>query len=198
MVRWAGWDYIPFSTVFLTKCLFPLEVFSPTANQFGDNCRGVICILKKEKAKLVAVRSSDGQGDANDIFNHKKGTISGTEELKDSWWYIDLGSCYQLVITNCSLRDGTKNGKSAPINWQLQGSNDGEKWEKFENGKRVKNQKCMCEDNSVFFTGLWSFRGEIKPFRFFRIYQMGFNSAGKHGLYLSGVELYGILLKAES
>ena len=71
-------------------------------------------------------------GSVNDIFDHRRGTIRGTAEIKDSWWYINLGSCYQLVITNCSLRDGKKNGESALISWQLEGSNDRMMWEIFE------------------------------------------------------------------
>ena len=192
------WDYVPFSIVFLTKCLFPLDVFSPTANQFGDNCRGVICFLKGESAELLAVRSSDGEGCVNDIFDHGEGTISGTAAKKDSWWYIDLGSCYQLVITNCSLRDGKKNGESALTDWRLEGSNDGEIWIKFKTGSKMKGSNCNCEDKPLFRTGLWSFRGKIEPFRFFRIFQTGVNSSRRYGIYLSGIELYGILLKAES
>ena len=137
-------------------------------------------------------------GGVNDIFNHREGTISGTAAKKNSWWYIDLGSCYQLVITNCSLRDGKRNGESTLRNWQLEGSNDGETWKKFESVSKMKDPHRECKDNSVFRTGLWSFRGKVKPFRFFRIFQTGFNSSGNYGIYLSGIELYGILLKAES
>ena len=137
-------------------------------------------------------------GSANDIFDHGKGTISGTTEIKKSWWYIDLGSSYQLVITNCSLRDGKKNGDSALMNWRLEGSNDGKNWEIFETVINMKDPQCKCVDKSLYHSRLWSLRGEIKPFRFFRIFQTGVNSSGKHGIHLSGVELYGILLKAES
>ena len=91
-----------------------------------------ICFLKRESAKSLAYRSSDGAGSVNDIFDHRRGTIRETAEIKDSWWYINLGSCYQLVITNCSLRDGKKNGESALISWQLEGSNDRMMWEIFE------------------------------------------------------------------
>ena len=147
---------------------------------------------------MLAVRSSDGAGSVNAILNHKRGTICGTAEKKNSWWSINLGSCYRLLLTNCSLRDGKRNGESALINWRLEGSNDGENWEKFETGHKMKDPKSMCQDKSLFRTGLWSFSGNIEPFRFFRIFQTGVNSSRRYGIYLSGVELYGILLKAES
>lgn len=197
MVRWDGITF-PFKLFSELNVFFRIDVFSPTATQFGANCRGVICFLRKEKAKLLAYRSSDGVGSANDIFDHGKGTISGTTEIKDSWWYIDLGPCYQLIITNCSLRDGKKNGGSALMNWRLEGSNDGKNWEIFETVNDMKDPRCKCVDKSLYLSRLWSLRGEIKPFRFFQIFQTGVNSSGKYGIYLSGVELYGILLKAET
>lgn len=197
MVRWGGIAF-PFQLFSERNVFFHLEVFSPTATQFGDNCSGVICFLKREKAKLLAFRSSDGAGDVTDIFDHKKGTISGTAEIKDSWWYIDLGTCYQLVITNCSLRDGKMRGESALRKWRLEGSNDGKNWEIFETVCNMKDPQCKCEDKSLFRTRLWSLRGEIEPFRFFRIFQTGVKSSGGYGMYLSGIELYGILLKVES
>lgn len=174
------------------------RVISPTGKQFGHNCLGVICFLKRESAELRAYRSSDGPGNAVDIFDHRRGTSSGTAGFKDSWWSIDLGPGNKLVITNCSLRDGKMNGDSALINWQLKGSNDGKNWEEFENCNNMKDPQCKCDDRSVFRTSLWSFRGEMKPFRFFRIFQTGFNSSGKYGIFLSGIELYGVLLRSES
>ena len=192
MVRLGGITF-PFQLFSELNVFFPLDVFSPTATQFGDNCSGVICFLKKASVKLLAFRSSDGKGDVNAIFDHRRGTISGTAEIKGSWWSIDLGPCYQLVITNCSLRDGKKKGESALINWRLEGSNDGKTWETLKTSYNMK-----CEDKSAYHSRLWSLRGEIKPFRWFRICQTSINSFAKYGIYLSGVELYGILLKVEN
>ena len=138
MVRWGGITF-PFKLFSELNVFFCSDVFSPTATQFGYNCRGVICFLEREKAKLLACRSSHDKGSANDIFDHGMGTISGTAEIKSSWWYIDLGSSYQLVVTNCSLRDGKKNGDSALMNWRLEGTNDGKNWEIFETVINMKN-----------------------------------------------------------
>ena len=196
MVRRGGITF-PFQLFSELNVFFHLDVFSPTATQFGDKCSGVICFLKREKAKLLAFRSSDGKGHVSDIFDHNKGTISGTAEIKDSWWSIDLGTRYQLVITNCSLRDGKMKGESALEKWRLEGSNDGKNWEIFETVHNMKDPLCKC-DEPLFRIGLWSLGGEIEPFRFFRIFQTGVKSSGGYGMYLSGIELYGILLKVES
>ena len=156
-------------------------------------------LKERVSAKLLTYRSSDGVGSANDIFDHRRGTISGTGEIKSSWWSIFLDPCYQLVITNCSLRDDKKNGDSALMNWRLEGSYDGKNWDIFETVINMKDPRCKCGDKSLYHSRLWSLRGEIKPFRCFRIFQTGVNlSSGKYGIYLSGVELYGILPKAES
>ena len=129
----------------------------------------------------------------NDIFNHETGTVSGTKDKKHSWWSIDLGSRYRLIITNCSLRDGNVYGNSAIEDWKLEGSNDGKEWETLETN-HMKDPHCLCRDKSMHRTRIWSVGGEIAPFRFFRIFQTGTNSSGSNGLYLSGIELYGILL----
>ncbi|KAJ7363113.1 hypothetical protein OS493_011387 [Desmophyllum pertusum] len=47
---------------------FVSRVFLPSGKAF-HNCSGVICALKKDvSAKPIATRSSDGPGDASDIF----------------------------------------------------------------------------------------------------------------------------------
>ena len=155
-IKWSGGVGLrfPFQLFSELNVFFPLDVFSPTSTQFGDSCKGVICFLKRESAKLLAYRSSDGVGSANDIFDHSRGTISGTAEIKDSWWFIDLGSCYQLVITNCSLRDGKRNGESALMNWRLEGSNDGKNWEVFETVINMKDPHCKCVDKSLYHSRL--------------------------------------------
>ena len=100
-------------------------------------------------SKLLATRSSEGPGKASDIFDHQKGTISGTEEKEGSWWSIDLGPSFRLAKF------------TAP---------------------------------PPFYTGTWSVGGEVGAFRYFQIFQTGRNSSHKYGIYLSGIELFGMLL----
>ena len=141
---------------------------------------------------MIASRSSDGLGDEADVLNHKTGTVSGTEEKKNSWWSIDLGSNHRLVITHYALRHGKREKESLLTQWQLKGSNDGKQWENIETIHDKKDPQF--KDPTPFCTGKWSVKGEIGPFRFFRIFQTGVNSSGKYGIYLSGIELYGVLL----
>ena len=143
-------------------------------------------------AELIASRSSDGPGDGADVLNHKMGTVSGTEEKKNSWWSIDLGSSHRLVITHYALRHGKREKESLLTQWQLKGSNDGKHWENIETIHDKKDPQF--KDPTPFCTGKWSVKGEIGPFRYFRIFQTGVNSSGKYGIYLSGIELYGVLL----
>ena len=39
---------------------------------------------ERESAKPLVNRSSDGVGSVNDIFDHRRGTIRGTAEIKES------------------------------------------------------------------------------------------------------------------
>ncbi|KAJ7363167.1 hypothetical protein OS493_011445 [Desmophyllum pertusum] len=170
------------------------RVFLPSGKAF-HNCSGVICALKKESAKPIASRSSDGPGDASDIFNHNVGKTSGTEEMKGSWWCIDLGENYLLGITHYALKHGRIDGESI-LPWQLEGSNDGISWKKLETSHNSDNPNDPPQfgDPHPFFTGTCSVEDKAGAFRFFRILQTGRHYSGKYGVYLSGVELYGILL----
>lgn len=173
---------------------FESRVFLPTGKEFATNCPGVICSLKRDaSSKLLASRSSDGPGKASDIFDHQKGTTSGTEERKDSWWSIDLGSCHRLVITHYSLRHGKRDGESVLTHWQLEGSNDGMNWKKLETNHK-RGDPPRFRDPHPYYTGTWSVEGKMGAFRFFRIFQTGRNSSHKYGIYLSGIELFGVLL----
>ena len=189
-----GRSYVVILFVYLFIYFFLLsDIFSPTGNEFTGNCSGVICFLKRDaSAKLHASRSSDGSGEASDILNHEKSAISGTAESANSWWSIDLGLSHRLVITHYSLRQGKRDGESALTEWELEGSHDGENWEKI---KTIYNEEDpQFAAPPPFYTGTWSVEKGIAAFRFFRILQTGGNSSGKYGIYLSGIELFGVLL----
>lgn len=178
----------------LQKCTnFESRVFLPTGKEFATNCPGIICNLKRDAtSKLLASRSSDGPGKASDIFDHQKGTTSGTEERKDSWWSIDLGSCHRLVITHYSLRHGKRDGESVLTHWQLEGSNDGINWKELETNHK-RGDPPRFRNPYPYYTGTWSVESKVGAFRFFRIFQTGRNSSHKYGIYLSGIELFGVL-----
>ena len=143
-------------------------------------------------SKLLALRSSEGPGKASDIFDHQKGTISGTEEKEGSWWSIDLGPSFRLAITHYSLRQGQRDGASALTRWQLEGSNDEINRKELETIHNKNDVQFTAPP--PFYTGTWSVGGEVGAFRYFRIFQTGRNSSHKYGIYLSGIELFGMLL----
>ena len=156
---------------------------------------GVLATLNRDgsAAKPVATRSSDGLGEASDIFNHSKGKESGTNAEERSWWCVDLGENYRLVITNYALRNGKEDDEEVLKRWKLQGSIDGHNWTDLHTSD-PRDPLKFCAP-SPYFTGAWSVKGEVGAFRFFRILQTGVNSSGRYGIHLSGVELYGVLTK---
>ena len=103
---------------------------------------------------MIASRSSDGPGDGADVLNHKTGTVSGTEEKKNSWWSIDLGSNHRLVITHFALWHGKREKEPLLTQWQLKGSNDGKQWENIETIHHKNDQQFIAPTR--FCTREWS------------------------------------------
>ena len=169
--------------------------YLPRGKEFSSPT-GVLATLNKDRssAKPVATRSSDGTGNASDIFCHDKGKESGTEAEENSWWCVDLGENYRLVITHYALRHGKKDGEFILREWQLQGSIDELNWTNLKTANDPRDPP-QFRDPSPYFTGMWRVEGEVGTFRYFRILQTSRNSSGKFGIYLSGVELYGLLTK---
>ena len=165
--------------------------FLPSGKEFSSPTGVLSTLNRDDSVKLVATRSSDGPGEASDIFCHRTGKESGTAAIKDSWWCVDLGENYRLVITHYALRHGKKDGEAILKRWKLQGSTDGITWTDI-NYSPDPSQFCVPHP---YFTGSWTVEGEVGAFRYFRILQTGRNSSGKYGIYLSGVELYGTLIK---
>jgi len=123
------------------------EVYSST---------GVLFTLNRDSSvKLVATRSSEGPGKASDIFHHRKGRESGTDAKKGSWWCVDMGENYRLVITHYALRHGKKDGESIPRKWQLQGSINGLMWTDL-NSVKDPNDPPYFTDKQEFLWQMWN------------------------------------------
>ncbi|XP_067020537.1 GRIP1-associated protein 1-like isoform X2 [Acropora muricata] len=151
--------------------------------------------VNPSSSQIVASRSSDGEGKAEDILKNqvKRGTISGTEEKKGSWWRVDLTEKYALYLTHYTLRHGRNRSISVLVNWRLEGSINGRKW------ITLKNHKNDCKlKERPYCTYTWTIDGNINAFRYFRILQTGKNSSEKFGVFLSGIELYGVLITKSS
>ena len=160
---------------------------------------GAIYTIKKEApTNVVATRSSHGSGKANDVLNRKlvkDFTDCGTDLKRQSWWSVDLGENHLLFPTHYSLRHGKRDGKSVLRYWELQGSIDG----KDCNWKNINTYRKKREFTEPFpyVTETFSVEGDVGAFRYFRILQTGQHSSKGFGIYLSGMEFYGILLKVK-
>ena len=161
--------------------------------------RGVVYALTTNSgktSKILATRSSNGEGKAEDLLKNqvKRGTVSGTKDMEDSWWCVDLTDKYALYLTHYTLRHGRDRSGSVLLNWRLEGSLDGRKWvilriHKDERGLREHRPYCTCT---------WALDGNSNAFRYFRIFHTGKNSSGNFSIFLSGIELYGVLIEKSS
>ena len=150
--------------------------------------------VNPSSTQIVATRSSDGEGKAKDLRKNqvKRGTVSGTEK-EGSWWRVDLTEKYALYLTHYTLRHGRNRSISILVNWRLEGSLDGRKW------TTLKNRKDNCElKERPSCTYTWTIDGNSNAFRYFRIFQTGTNSSETFGVFLSGIELYTVLITKSS
>lgn len=144
--------------------------------------------------RIITTRSSDEQGDAIDLLRNQRGTISGTKDEERSWWCVDLTDKYALYLTHYTLRHGRDNGMSIMRNWRLEGSLDGRTWKPL---KKHENDRGL-KDPFPYYTATWMVDGELGAFRYFRIFQTGKNSSGRFNIFLSGIELYGVLIDMDN
>ena len=148
---------------------------------------------------ITATRSSDEIGDASDILRNQtpeSGFVSATKNEQRSWWCVDLTENYALQLTHYTLRHGNNSAHSYLLNWQLEGSLVGDKhsWKTLKTHTRDRGLRGAAP----YQTCTWPVIANPEPFRFFRIFQTGNNSSVKRGIFLSGIELYGVLIKKSS
>lgn len=148
---------------------------------------------KATPKRIIAKRSSTENGRANDVLeNEYSGGESGTKNKENSWWCVDLTEKYSLYLTHYSLRHGRQDGMYLLCNWRLEGSLDGKIWEtlkEHENDTLLKRTPHQAT---------WAVDGKFtSAFRYFRIYQTGQNTSKSFNLFLSGIELYGVLIEVD-
>ena len=154
---------------------------------FGDDKLDVIDHLRKSKVHIGATRSSDGQGEAFDVLRNRKGSTRSTKQKPNSWWSIDLGEKNLLCVTHCALIHKRKD--PTLTSWELQGSIDGHDWMTLDKTKENESS------SSSHFTVTWCVDGKVGAYRYLKIVQTAHNSRGIYGIFLSGIELYGVLLE---
>ena len=161
------------------------------ANKFGG--------ISSSRTRIIATRSSDGRGTAKIVLENqlRGGVVSATKATENSWWCVDLTENYELHLTHYTLRHGQEHRGSVLRNWKLEGSVDGSKWTVLKNHKndhgleKLNSYSTYCKH----CTCTWAIDGEFHAFRYFRIFQTGVNSSGRFGIFLSGIELYGVLVE---
>lgn len=102
-----------------------------------------------------------------------------------------------MFLTHYALRHGKKEGDSQLCGWTLQGSIDGEDWKELNTVNLGQNDTLKFDKEPYpYYDGTWAFINNVGAFRYFKIEQVGKNSSNKYGIYLYGIELYGVLCKA--
>lgn len=165
---------------------------------FDEN--GVVYALATKYSRttsfITATRSSDELGDASDILRNQiqSGFLSATKNEKRSWWCVDLTENYALQLTHDTLRHGNNTTLSYLVSWERSLVGDKHSW---------KTLKTHTIDDGLegivpYKTCTWVVDENSEAFRFFRIFQTGNNSSARRGIFLSGIELYGVLIKKSS
>ena len=181
---------------------FLCSIESGIHNHIKDfDTNGVVYALAKRgpnsiQTRIIATRSSNQVGEASDILENRvdREIVSGTKAEEKSWWCVDLTENYALYLTHYTLRHGYHTSNSFLLNWQLEGSLDGENWQTLSRHDSDRSLK----GNERYQTHTWAIDGDHSAFRYFRIFQTGKNSSSNLGIFLSGIELYGVLIKKGS
>lgn len=150
--------------------------------------------VNPSSTQIVATRSSDGKGCAEDVLKNlvKWGTVSKTKDEQSSWWCVDLTEKHALYLTHYTLRHGRYRRRSVLLNWRLEGSLDERTWTTLRNHE---NDFGLIRHRVSYSTCTWAIDRNPSAFRYFRVLQTGKNSSGKLDISLSGIELYGVLIE---
>ena len=97
-------------------------------------------------------------------------------------------------VLNTLHPEATSTSNSFLLNWRLEGSLDGEGWKTL----RRHDSDRGLKGNDRYQTSTWAVDGNSSAFRYFRIFQTEKNSSGNFGIFLSGIELYGVLIEMGS
>ena len=155
--------------------------------------------INPSQKRIIATRSSNERGEARLILENElqRGVVSATKAWENSWWCVDLTENYALYLTHSTLRHGQEQRWSLLYTWRLEGSVDGRKLTTLKNHYNDRRIAVSKTDStySRYCTCTWTIDGNFDAFRYFRIFQTGKNSSGNFGIFLSGIELYGVLVE---
>jgi hypothetical protein len=155
----------------------------------------------QEGGVVAAMSSALGSSSPEKFVVHDHDGKSANVTTYDSpnqWMSVDLGPGRQLVLNYYCLRHGNGTGDARPLQWRLQGSNDGSTWTVL---------KSHTNDDALpvhaFSVAAWavdtlpSTVGGWMGFRHFRIIQFGKNANNSDNLCCAGIELYGVLSESD-
>ena len=149
---------------------------------------------------VITYCDGNGSGDPENILEYFEPVNSYTR----SGWCLDLGEKYTLLLTDYTIRQLGSNPKMFLQNFKILGKlyNDDE-WRLLSSPDRVDWSSLhwshsnlrgdKAEAYKTYKTKTWSVKGEVKPYRQFKIVQKKDPMPGATRMSLAGIELYGVL-----
>lgn len=139
-----------------------------------------------DSGQVTVFASSIPFGALRNIVSREQ-TYTRSDDAKDSWFAVDLGSRW-LKVNKYTLQHGRDAARFLLRSWVLEGSEDGQKWSVLDE----RNNDCGLD--RAWATASWDV-GTDEFVRHVRIRITGPDSDGGHYLHLTSLELYGGLLQ---
>lgn len=137
---------------------------------------------------VLALASGVGFGKLEDVVGRKAVNLRSANAT-GSFFGVDLRGERKLILQGYCLRnrDSTSHVLTS---WIMQGSLDGQAWQTLE--AREDRSSLRRAGATAYFQVLPDASDAAsRPYRCFRVQQVGPNSSGSNNLVLSGLELYG-------
>lgn len=136
-----------------------------------------------EARKITITPSSLCSGEVNNLVKFTDYVLCCTNDEPHSSLEIDLHMQRLAKLTGYTLQCHYHGRDGYPRHWRLEGSHNGQTWTELSE-----------EEGDFFQEGHYAHYFEVAsptPCRYFRLVQLGLNSAGNSRLCLSGLELFG-------
>lgn len=163
--------------------------------------KGIICQLTKESGGnvddkgIVKVTASSELNnyfakyavDLDDCNNYFE-----SNDISNSWLQYDFQN-QRIRPTHYSIRTRHDNGKGGyhPKNWDIEGSNDGEKWITLDSRQNIT---CLDDRSAIHTFDIQTPQKNDDFYQFLRIRFTGPNIANNNYMVLSALEYFGIIM----
>ena len=145
-------------------------------------------------------RTTDGRGKAfgkaEGLLEYFKPEPCGTGDKSNSWWGVDFGEKYTLLLKTYTLRHGRADGQCMLSDWKIEGKLEGP-LDNDDNWTLLREYRNEVWDSKSipppFMTKTWNIDFVEGPFRYFWIIQLKRKRTKNTDvrIYLAGMELYG-------